>query len=120
MVDPENLNVSITDVTLNKIRFGIADNLYPQDMKYQENWDESTKRLQRILTWNLLGKTIETRRYPATWWDAFKERWVPRSLKKHFTINYAEFPIYNICPHISADFKKASSVHLSWLNGESK
>lgn len=113
----ENIPVDLKEVVLQKIRFGInlVENCYPQDLKYDVERDIMRNRIIHLITWNLLGKDIETRKYPSTWWNAFKNRWYPRFLKKRFPVEWDEFKLYNICPHINQVWSKDQSIHIQWL-----
>ena len=111
--------IDVEELVLEKIKFGVAQyhyNLHPQNLKYETDFDVSHQRMIHYLSWNLLGKTIETKRYPSTWWDAFKDRWFPRFLKNRLKVNYDEFKLYAICPHINKDFGKSSEIHFKWLS----
>jgi len=45
--------------------------------------------MTRILCrWEVLGKKLADVAWPATWWDAFKERWYPAWAKKKWPVRY--------------------------------
>ena len=55
--------------------------------------------------------------WPATWRDAFKERWFPHWLKRWFPVEYNRIdidrPIYGpVCPHLHAPKAK----HFEWMS----
>jgi len=111
-------SVPLKEITLQKIKFGVVQNVFPQDLKYEVEHDIIHDRFIHYLTWNLLGKEIETKKYPATWWDAFKNRWYPQFLKKRFPVSWDHFRLYNICPHINHVFPSNSALHLNWVEDE--
>lgn len=51
----------------------------------------TTLRIQGYL-WGESGES-QTIRYPATWWDAFKERWSPKWLTDRYPVLYREHEI---------------------------
>lgn len=106
------------EMILNKIKFGIshyAYNCHPQNLKYETLVDYTHDRMIHLITWNLLGKEIEMKRYPSTWWDAFKDRWFPKFLKTRFPVSWDEFKIYNICPHIDIPWHENQELHIKWM-----
>lgn len=55
--------------------------------------------------------------YPATWWDAFKERWFPGWARRKWPVNYRKIHIdepvrVSMCPHLRVD---QDSAHTVWL-----
>ena len=119
----QNTSLPVKELILQRIRFGLTQNVnlkdcYPQDLKYETFRDFRLNRMINYLTWNLLGKEIETRKYPSTWRDAFKDRWFPKFLKKRFPIEWDEFKLYNICPHINQEWPKNQLIHIQWLEKE--
>lgn len=114
---------TVNDIVLQRIRFGLTrhENLkdcYPQELNYETFSDLRLNSMIHFLSWNLLGKEIETRTYPSTWWDAFKDRWFPKFLKQRFPVNWDEFKLYNICPHIKHEWPKNQLIHIHWLEKE--
>lgn len=59
---------------------------------------------------------------PATWFDAFKRRWLP-----WLKINYSSIPTryiyytvhkwYKMCPHLRIETPEDQNLHLAWLKG---
>ena len=109
----------LDEVTLDFIRFGLRSQMpkgvYPLKLEMDRYRDYLHGWVVHEISWMLLGKKIETRKYPATWWDAFKNRWYPKFLKNRFPVNWAHFNLYNICPHINHDFQINQSIHFDWL-----
>lgn len=62
-------------------------------------------------------------RFPATWWDAFKDRWFPLGswLRRKFPAKYVEFyertETVHACPHTDYDFRDRPLAHIGWLKG---
>ncbi len=46
---------------------------------------------------------------------AFKDRWFPKFLKKRFPVNWDEFKLYNICPHINHTWPENRNMHILWI-----
>lgn len=113
-------SVLFKEVVLTKIRFGLTqiENCYPQNLRYETEHDIRLQRIIHHISWNLLGKEIETKKYPETWWDAFKERWYPKFLKKRFPVRWDHFRLYNICPHINEVWMDDKALHLNWIENE--
>ena len=64
-------------------------------------------------TWTHVEKTVE---YPATWWDAFKERWFPAWSRRWFPIHHTKVECrvehWHVCPHM--DTPQAAD-HITFL-----
>ena len=107
------------EITLQKIRFtASAMSCYPQDLEFNTYRDMRFQTLTDYLSWNLLGKKIETQTCPRTWWDGFKHKYFPRWLKERYPVEWDSIKLYNICPHINIDFPSNKGVHLDWINKE--
>lgn len=57
------------------------------------------------------------RKWPADWWQAFKERWLPKWALTRWPVKYdgvyvREMIYKAVCPHISGE---PTSVHTEWL-----
>lgn len=58
-----------------------------------------------------------SRRWPKTWWQAVKERWLPKWAKAYWPVDYETLEIDKqlftaMCPHIQDD---AQRDHLRWM-----
>lgn len=56
-------------------------------------------------------------KWPKDWWQAFKERWAPKFIKRRWPVQYEEYSYHKvfprrICPHIEVPEKE---THLAWL-----
>lgn len=64
----------------------------------------------------MLDETIEIhRQWPADWWQAFKERWLPAWAKRRWPVQYEQIDISErrykaVCPHIEAPDPKECMV----------
>lgn len=59
-------------------------------------------------------------RWPTDWWQAFKERWLPKWALDRWPVQYREIhidqPIYlAVCPHIQ---DQPQGTHLQWMAAE--
>lgn len=52
------------------------------------------------MTNTILGERITEIRYPANWWQAFRERWLPECLRKKFPVRYHIWKIDFLYPEI--------------------
>ena len=41
-----------------------------------------------LIEWKFFGKTIAKFKWPATWWDAFKDRWYPQWARDRWPVRY--------------------------------
>lgn len=65
-------------------------------------------------------RLIIHRKWPKTWWDAFKERWFPGWAKSRWPVEYERIDVDErlyaaVCPHLQDDPQK---VHLEWMAAE--
>lgn len=54
--------------------------------------------------------------WPATWWDAFKDRWFPRWLRSRFPVEWRSVDVSQriygpVCPHLHVPER---GKHLQW------
>ena len=74
------------------------------DTRFHAEWnyeiDAMAVRLERTVWSERLGD--EEVRWPATWWDAVKDRWFPAWLKRRFPVEWkhADFTVYRGYPDI--------------------
>lgn len=127
MMAGELANIYIKHIALRKVRFGLSSLVGKQaldDMRMEVYMDYLTNQIVVAFSSVLLGRetmktVIDTVRYPATWRDAFKERWFPKFLKRRFPVKYEEknieVHIWNICPHLNIASPRGHDVHLSFL-----
>lgn len=57
------------------------------------------------------------RKWPKTWWDAFKARWFPTWATRRWPIEYERIDIeqkifHAVCPHLQ---DRPQSTHLEWM-----
>ena len=57
------------------------------------------------------------KKWPATWWDAFKERWFPQWMLRRWPVEYERIYIdqqifHAVCPHLNV---KDKSTHVKWM-----
>ena len=62
------------------------------------------------------------KKWPKTWWDAFKERWFPKWILSRWPVEYdriyVDQVIYKaVCPHLQDD---EQNQHLEWMAFESE
>ena len=62
------------------------------------------------LTTKVLGETIDVIEFPATWWDAFKERWFFNWAKKRWPITRRRYEAIALYPKISIPEEKCKIV----------
>lgn len=52
------------------------------------------------------GRQLQKVRYPTTWLDAVKDRFVPQSLRRYVRINYTEIDVKELYPSVVMPDKK--------------
>jgi hypothetical protein len=88
------------EIELEKIKITIAESVSNELLgvvvECKDIADDFIKNRMTLLVrgyiWGESGKT-QTIRYPATWWDAFKERWFPQWLLTRYPAAYREHKI---------------------------
>lgn len=56
-------------------------------------------------------------KYPADWWQAFKERWFPKWAKRKWPVRYSRIDVSeriykSVCPHLEDN---NNGTHLAWM-----
>lgn len=49
--------------------------------------------VQAIITWEVARRRLTEYRWPATWWDAVKERWYPTWAKRRWPVRYEKVTV---------------------------
>jgi len=57
------------------------------------------------------GQGLRTIRYPKDWWQAFKERWLPKIFRKWWPVEYKIIDIYALYPSIAMP-NKFTGIHI--------
>lgn len=62
-------------------------------------------------------KIVIKRKWPKTWWDAFKLRWYPAWAKQRWPVEFERIDIEEkrylaVCPHLQIE---SQGTHLKWL-----
>src|SRR5690242_19260424 len=90
----------VDEVQLEKIKLAIAEGvsgeLLDAMIEHKYFCDDFIKNRMTLLVHGYVwGESGETRtiRYPATWWDALKQRWFPRWLLARYPATYREHEI---------------------------
>lgn len=90
----------VSDIQLKTIKLAIVESvsndLLDVIVEHKEIADDFIKNRVTLMIqgyiWGESGKT-QLIRYPATWWDAVKERWFPRWLLTRYPATYREHEI---------------------------
>jgi hypothetical protein len=116
---PDTLNTK--EITLEKIKIAIVERVSNRLLNAIVECSEADSfiansidmRLQGYI-WGETGKT-ETIKYPATWRDAFKERWFPKWLARRYPVNYRvhEIAIRTLYPNFKISMPREVHV-LKW------
>lgn len=120
-----NDSFAIEEVILEKINYAIryqfSDFVFQElrlnrDLVAEAIADAFIFRLDTFFYGKSYKQVIERVKYPADWWEAIKDRFLPIKLRKYIKIKYTEKDITlieeRICPHIDTISKK---LHVSWL-----
>lgn len=85
------------------------------DMEWVFDVDAMVMRLeQSVLSERLTDESV---RWPATWWDAFKVRWMPQWWLRRWPAKYAhaDFTVYRGYPDVSMpDHRHTLSIQRQW------
>ncbi len=124
----------IRSAVFEKIRMYAEQSLaleYPgvlQNMEMEARVDHMTRRLVLSLRSVCCGKTVERidveAKYPADWWEAFKERWFPKWALQRWPVKYKTISVHRdvvrVCPHLPMTVS-SHREHFHWLEtGESR
>ena len=65
-----------------------------------------------------LERIVVNKRWPADWWQAFRERWCPKWWLSSWPVRYEEIHIDEqrygrVCPHVRV---QNQGVHLEWMS----
>lgn len=90
------MNEALDQIVLERFRVAVSREIAATDLLIEPKvtlrpaWDVNC--LIVILTGFLYGERIESgyRKWPKTWWDAFKERWFPVWACKRWPVVYTE------------------------------
>jgi hypothetical protein len=89
--------------------------------------DAVARRLTvQLRTYLLAGKEHAedgaTVRWPADWWQAFRERWFPKWWLRRWPVRYQSVVtrkyIRRVCPHVNLVTPGEHQVHFQWLERE--
>ena len=78
-----------------------------------------TYHFETYMWGNMVHRSVlKTVRWPASWWQAFKETFFPDWLKRHYPVRYEEretsVQFMHVCPHL--DFPESQGEeHLRYL-----
>lgn len=122
-----NDELGASRLTLEKIQVGVRAAMSPslvREMKheaYQGAVTDQVVHTVRLYLWaNQMHKEVlRTVRYPATWWDGFKEahypNWAKRQWPSRFVQEDVELRILHLCPHLNIGRHEEERIHLAFL-----
>lgn len=94
------MNATFSEIQLEKVKIAFAQKLSNDLLEAVVGFDEVADDFLRnqctlIVQGYLYGEsgTPQTITYPATWWDAVKERWFPGWLVSRYPVAYKEHEI---------------------------
>lgn len=80
--DPETIELQMYEYF---VTWGVPERLI-QSMSWHALRDRSLQLMLLTLDRKVMGHESESITYPADWWQAFKDRWLPAPLKKRFPV----------------------------------
>jgi hypothetical protein len=115
--------VRIEQLQLERVRITAANRLNNEFLARArfKVWEQAAGELMASLESYIHGLPHEKisvhEKYPADWWQAFKERWFPACLLRRFPVHYKRIDIEErkfgaVCPHLHDD---PQDKHLTWL-----
>lgn len=116
-------------IVLEKLRISIEQAISLRDMNFARNHAEMSAQIDdfaraliiRLATYLLAGpeevRVDVEEKWPADWWQAFRERWAPRWWLRRWPVRYKTLSIHRrlktrVCPHANV---KTDRDHLEWL-----
>ena len=87
------------------------------NLRYHEFEDEIRGNMVRQITAVVWGQDLGVIRYPATWWDAVKERFAPAWYIKRWPIAYISHDIKAEYPSFKYDLPGHTAVIRTYRNG---
>lgn len=124
------MSEKIKKLILEKYCFGLQSTVsktFLEDVKFESYYDIFYQQMVHRLCWWVWGRDVSqtvvaTTSYPASWWEAFKDRFLPKFLQKRFPVErvYVDTIIhhFHVCPHINYKFENASQIHFTFLEGK--
>ena len=130
-ISKEEEMVTIKQMFFEKLKFrlqqeGLSSAL-ARDIRYKEEifnayLDTTIAKIQIVLWSNKIREEVqETIKFPRDWWQAVKERFFPKFLKRKYPVKYQYrdivFHHFHTCPHID---RAVEGNHLEFLSEELK
>lgn len=121
------ITVEIERKQLEMMRYAVQmslDDRLMMDAISAEVYHDAAHRMICTLTYDVYGEKREPRRvqWPATWWDAFKQRWFPKWWLRRWPVRYAfaEFRCTQLYPDVRGMGRIFEYVEMSnpdnWLS----
>lgn len=102
------------EVILERLKF-YSKNIIPKEIVTPCNIEFLKDKLSDdfVFQWKaaVTGQGLRTIRYPKDWWQAFKERWFPKILKRWWPVEYKIIDIYALYPSIAMP-DKFTGIHI--------
>jgi hypothetical protein len=103
---------------LDKIKIGLKNSIcISENFKnfYSEKLDIMVELLSDHIVAGLeakvFGETLDKKKYPINWWEAFKERWFLTFFKKYFLVKYKVINYTCLYPKISLLDKEQYTIY---------
>ena len=81
----------LSEIILKKVKFGLTDAIDPvmiQDLKISHTADIVSDQIIGRIRYSLAGQEGREIKFPKDWWEAFKERWFPKWLRRKYPVVY--------------------------------
>lgn len=79
---------------------------YSVEVLKEHLWDGFRVHFTRAI----YAQQLETLEYPATWWDAFKARWFPCWILRHFPVEFTRWEAKALYPRLAHQLKPVLCV----------
>ncbi len=112
------------EIQVEFIRFGI--NVQLSDIEIESSRLGATEQMIARVRFTLASREmwIEPQwiaKHPASWWDAFKERWFPDWLQRHFPLSYTriyhDVKHYHLYPKMAIPESRSDPL-ICWMKDE--
>lgn len=113
------MNSTFSEIELEKIKLGFTEVLSNDLLETMISFDEIAddfirNRCRLMIQGHLWGEsgTPQTITYPATWWDAVKERWFPKWLLTRYPVSYRihEITLKTLYPNFRISMPRETHV----------
>ena len=102
-------------------RVSFANIKYARFDLLEDSANKLVARLSAFVYGLEVDRIVVNKQWPATWWDAVKERWFPNWAKQRWPVRWdsveVDEPKFIVCPHLDVPGQES---HVRWVVGEAE